>query len=60
MENDGDKSLTIFDTPRDVKGTAFLSFTHALEAGRPVVLPAGAEAGQAYQFAQQVRALHGW
>jgi outer membrane lipoprotein-sorting protein len=30
MENDGDKSLTIFDTPRDVKGTAFLSFTHAL------------------------------
>ena len=28
---DGDKSLTIFDTPRDVKGTAFLSFTHATE-----------------------------
>ncbi len=28
VENDGDKSLTIFDTPRDVKGTAFLSFTH--------------------------------
>lgn len=28
---DGDKSLTIFDSPRDVKGTAFLSFTHALE-----------------------------
>jgi len=27
-ENDGDKSLTIFDTPRDVKGTAFLSFSH--------------------------------
>ncbi|MEM7407723.1 MAG: outer membrane lipoprotein-sorting protein [Pseudomonadota bacterium] len=26
---DGDKSLTIFDTPRDVKGTAFLSHTHA-------------------------------
>jgi len=25
---DGDKSLSIFDTPRDVKGTAFLSFTH--------------------------------
>ncbi len=30
MENDGDKGLSIFDTPRDVKGTAFLSFTHAL------------------------------
>jgi outer membrane lipoprotein-sorting protein len=26
--NDGDKSLTIFDKPRDVKGTAFLSFSH--------------------------------
>lgn len=30
VENDGDKSLTIFDQPRDVKGTAFLSFTHSL------------------------------
>ena len=28
MKEDGDKSLVIFDTPRDVKGTAFLSFTH--------------------------------
>ncbi|MGB0899264.1 MAG: outer membrane lipoprotein-sorting protein [Psychrobium sp.] len=27
---DGDKSITIFDQPRDVKGTAFLSFSHAL------------------------------
>ncbi|MDX8385147.1 MAG: outer membrane lipoprotein-sorting protein [Gallionella sp.] len=26
--NDGDKSLVIFDNPRDVKGTAFLSHTH--------------------------------
>ncbi len=26
--DDGDKSLTIFDEPADVKGTAFLSFTH--------------------------------
>jgi len=26
--DDGDKSLTIFDTPKDVKGTAFLNFTH--------------------------------
>ncbi len=26
--DDGDKSLVIFDKPRDVKGTAFLSFTH--------------------------------
>jgi len=29
VEGDGDKGLTIFDSPRDVKGTAFLSFTHA-------------------------------
>lgn len=28
VSNDGDKSLSIFDTPRDVKGTAFLSFSH--------------------------------
>ncbi|MHC4329769.1 MAG: outer membrane lipoprotein-sorting protein [Planctomycetota bacterium] len=28
VKDDGDKSLTIFDTPRDVKGTAFLNFTH--------------------------------
>lgn len=28
QENDGDKSLTIFDEPKDVKGTAFLSFSH--------------------------------
>ena len=32
VNGDGDKSLTIFDTPRDVKGTAFLSFTHTLKA----------------------------
>ena len=29
VAGDGDKSLSIFDNPRDVKGTAFLSFTHA-------------------------------
>jgi len=28
MPNDGDKSITIFDSPADVKGTAFLSHTH--------------------------------
>ncbi len=31
ISGDGDKSLTVFDSPRDIKGTAFLSFTHALE-----------------------------
>lgn len=28
--DDGDKGLTIFDQPRDVKGTAFLNFSHAV------------------------------
>lgn len=32
VTDDGDKSLVIFDEPTDVKGTAFLSFTHATEA----------------------------
>lgn len=32
VSGDGDKSLTIFDDPRDVKGTAFLSFSHILDA----------------------------
>lgn len=32
ITGDGDKGLTIFDTPRDVKGTAFLSFSHVLKS----------------------------
>jgi len=28
VPNDGDKSLQTFDNPKDVKGTAFLTFTH--------------------------------
>lgn len=32
VENDGDKSLSVFDHPRDVKGTAFLSFSHPIGA----------------------------
>jgi len=31
VKGDGDKSLSIFNSPRDIKGTAFLSFTHALD-----------------------------
>ncbi len=30
-ENEGDKSLVIFDEPRDIKGTALLSYAHILE-----------------------------
>lgn len=32
ITNDGDKSLSIFDKPLDVKGTAFLSFSHPVGA----------------------------
>lgn len=32
VQGDGDKSLNIFDHPRDVKGTAFLSFSHSVGA----------------------------
>ncbi|MGM0562904.1 MAG: outer membrane lipoprotein-sorting protein [Pseudomonadota bacterium] len=31
MEDDGDRSLTIFDEPADVKGTAMLTHAHGLE-----------------------------
>ncbi len=31
VEQDGDKSLAVFETPRDVKGTAFLSYSHKTE-----------------------------
>lgn len=32
VTGDGDKSLTIFKSPRDVKGTSFLSFSHPLKS----------------------------
>ena len=31
VDGDGDKSLSVFDQPADVKGTAQLTFTHGLE-----------------------------
>jgi len=31
VEGDGDKSLSLFDQPADVKGTAMLTFSHGLE-----------------------------
>ncbi len=31
VDNDGDKGLTIFDEPRDVKGTAFLNHSHTID-----------------------------
>jgi len=32
VQNDGDKSMSIFDEPADVKGTASLTYSHANEA----------------------------
>ncbi|MFC3150293.1 outer membrane lipoprotein-sorting protein [Litoribrevibacter euphylliae] len=32
VADDGDKSLTVFNSPRDVKGTALLSFSHKVDA----------------------------
>ncbi len=32
VSGDGDKSLTIFDNPKDIKGTSFLSFSHIIKA----------------------------
>jgi len=32
IDGDGDKGLTIFDQPRDVKGTAFLNHSHSVKA----------------------------
>ena len=48
VSGDGDKTLSIFDRPRDVKGTAFLSFTHKDRLRRPVALPPGAKEGKAH------------
>ena len=44
VEGDGDKSLFVFDQPRDVQGTA---------------LSAGVETGQAHKFLDPQRFLHG-
>ena len=32
VSGDGDKSMSIFDKPADVKGTAFLTYSHSLKA----------------------------
>ncbi len=32
VKGDGDKSLSLFDTPADVKGTSMLTFSHGLKA----------------------------
>ena len=31
-QDNGDKSLTVFDSPKDIRGTAFLSYSHIVSA----------------------------
>ena len=59
VADDGNKTLFVFDEPRDVKGTAFLIHAHKQEADDHVALPAGAQAGEAHQFVQPLGLLHG-
>ncbi|MEM7209730.1 MAG: outer membrane lipoprotein-sorting protein [Pseudomonadota bacterium] len=41
IDGDGDKSMSIFDKPADVKGTAFLTYSHSLEPDEQwIYLPA--------------------
>jgi outer membrane lipoprotein-sorting protein len=41
VEGDGDKGLTVFDEPRDIKSTAFLTYSHALDPDEQwIYLPA--------------------
>ena len=41
VQNDGDKAMTVFQSPRDVSGTAFLSFSHVIEPDEQwIYLPA--------------------
>ena len=59
VEADGDKSLTIFDSPADVKGTAFLSFSHPLEPDDQWLYLPALKTGEADLVGQQIGAVHG-
>ena len=59
VAGDGDKSLMVFDEPRDVKGTALLTHAHKQEADDQWLYLPCAEEGQADQFVEQVRVLYG-
>ena len=54
-ESVGDKSLVVFDSPNDIKGTALLSHAQILDPDDQWLYPAGAEARQAHLLGQQVR-----
>lgn len=56
---DGDKSLMVFDEPRDVKGTATFTHAHKQRADDQWLYLPALKRGQADQFVKQVRILHG-
>ena len=60
VSDDGNKSLFVFDEPRDIQGTAFLIHAHRDDADdRPMALPTRAQTRQAHQLGEPVRLLHG-
>ena len=59
VAGDGDKSLTVFDEPRDVKGTALLTHAHKQEADDQWLYLPALKTGQADQFVEPIRFLHG-
>ena len=48
VADDGDKSLFVFDEPRDVQGTALLIHAHRESADDQLALSTRAEASQAH------------
>ena len=59
VPDDGDKSLFVFDDPRDVRGTAFLVHAHREGADDQWTLSARPETRQAHQLGEPVRVVHG-
>jgi hypothetical protein len=72
-ESVGDKSMVVFDTPRDIEGTALLSHAKILDPDDqwlylpalkrvkriPVAVPAGVEARETHLIVEQVRPVRG-
>ena len=56
----GDKSLVVFDSPNDIKGTALLSHAQILEPDNQWLFLPGAEASEAYFLGQQVGPVCGF
>ena len=59
VAGDGDKSLFVFDNPRDVQGTALLIHARRGKSGRAMALFARSETGQADQLVEPFRLLYG-